>query len=254
MGKAILKAWLKTSDLKKITVIQPSLSSRALFANHPQVTFYAHARLVPPDVKPDALVLAFKPQQLSEAMEQLRPLFPSRLLVSLLAGTPVSVLRDYAGNETQCARLMPNVGVQIGQGASLVYWPGGQSAPERRDLESLFGGTGKLYFVSSEKLLDSLTVISGCGPAYFYLLAELLTKIATDLGLDQTNAHALVQQTLLGSALITNTHDPFSHLISTVASKGGVTEAALSELKPGLTESLAQAVKAALQRLLELQT
>ena len=250
MGKALLKAWLKTESIQKIHVIEPSLSSKSLFAKNSKIAFYSHARELPLDLKPTCLVLAFKPQQLSEAIGQFKLFFPDTLVISLLSGTSIQKLQKHTGDKTQCVRIMPNIGVQMSEGATLAFPANTQ---KQAYIEALFNHTGKLFWVPSEKSLDDLTPISGCGPAYFYLMAEILTKITCQLGLEKVAATALVQQTLLGSALMTSSDTNFKNLISTVTSKGGVTEAALSILEPELNKSLKQAIQAALIRITELE-
>ncbi|MEI6790296.1 MAG: pyrroline-5-carboxylate reductase [Myxococcaceae bacterium] len=252
LGKAFLKAWAQNNEIKKIHVIQPSLSAQSLFAEYPQITFYAQAELLPIDLKPDALIIAFKPGQFVSAITAFSRFFSNTLLISLLAGTSTKALQEQTGTGSQWIRIMPNVAAQVKQSASLAFAPHTLSATYQQSIDTLFGATGKLFQMPSEQLFDFMTAISGCGPAYFFLMAEIMTNAAIQLGLEKTLATHLVQQTLLGSACLATPESSFEKLRDSVTSKGGMTQAALSILEPDLEKSLEKAIWAALNRQKEL--
>jgi pyrroline-5-carboxylate reductase len=106
--------------------------------------------------------------------------------------------------------------------------------------------------MSQEDHLDVLTPISGCGPAYFFLLAEIMVEEAVKLGLDLKTAHAIVRGVFIGSASLVDSAD-FAFLRESVSSKGGVTEAALTIMAPEMRNLLAKSLQAATTRLKELQ-
>ena len=149
IGQALLKAWVSSGIARKIHVIQPSLSAQKFFAEYPQVCFYPDRRSLPLGIKPDAQILAFKPQQLSEVT-----LFQYTLNISLLSGTALDKFPK------RTVRVMPNMGVQVGQGASLAFGPDSLSADDRELVDRLFGCTGKIYWIPSETHQESLTPIS----------------------------------------------------------------------------------------------
>ena len=84
------------------------------------------------------------------------------------------------------------------------------------------------------------------------MLAESLTQITLQLGLQEEQARELIQQTFLGSALLTANTIHFEKMMHSVASKGGATEAALHVLQPALSDLMSNAIDAALKRLQEL--
>ena len=140
---------------------------------------------------------------------------------------------------------MPNVAAEMGQSANLAFGA-------RGECEALFVSTGPLFWMPTESLFDSMTAISGCGPAYFYLMAEIMAHVAVQLGLEQKTADSLVKQTLLGSASLLKPETAFKDLRNSVTSKGGMTEAALSVLGAPLRQSLEQAIHAALKRMIKI--
>jgi pyrroline-5-carboxylate reductase len=79
--------------------------------------------------------------------------------------------------------------------------------------------------------MDTVTAVSGAGPAYFFAFIEALIRAATKLGLSPTDAEVLVGQTFLGSAkLFSERKESSTKLKRDVTSPGGVTEAAISIL------------------------
>ena len=58
---------------------------------------------------------------------------------------------------------------------------------------------GAVVWVQSEDALDVVTALSGSGPAYFFLLAELMMQAAIDLGLEPEAARTLAVETLYGA-------------------------------------------------------
>ena len=61
---------------------------------------------------------------------------------------------------------------------------------------------GEVVWVPTEELLDVVTALSGSGPAYFFLLAELMAEAGEELGLEAETAHRLAAATLYGSGLL----------------------------------------------------
>ena len=92
----------------------------------------------------------------------------------------------------------------------------------------MLGAVGTTVWVHEEDALDVVTALSGSGPAYFFLLAELMTDAAVNLGLDRASAQELAIQTLFGSGRMARDSDgDLARLRAEVTSKGGTTEAAL---------------------------
>jgi pyrroline-5-carboxylate reductase len=71
---------------------------------------------------------------------------------------------------------MPNVALQIDKSVNLVYASDQVLQKERDKITELFNITGKLLWLEKEEKLDNLTPILGSGPAYFFLLAEVLKR------------------------------------------------------------------------------
>jgi len=102
--------------------------------------------------------------------------------------------------------------------------------------------------------MDAVTALSGSGPAYFFLLMEVLEKTALELGLPQDKARLLILETALGAAkMAVESELDAATLRRQVTSPGGTTEQALNVLTRGNLEHLfLQAVTAARNRSIEL--
>jgi pyrroline-5-carboxylate reductase len=102
--------------------------------------------------------------------------------------------------------------------------------------------------------MDSVTAVSGSGPAYFFLLIEAIEDAAVALGLPRDTARQLSVQTALGSArMAAEGSEPPERLRAQVTSKGGTTAAALAVLESAdLRGIFSRAITAAACRSAEL--
>lgn len=194
----------------------------------------------------DIVVLAVKPQDLFEAASEFQKAFTKRhILITILAGTPIAKVRKAVGANPKIIRAMPNLGAQVGEAITALSG-GGTSLGLA---EAVFSGCGKTIRLP-EKHLNLVTAISGSGPAYFFLLMELLLGEGKAQGLSEKAARELAVQTAVGAALLAknSTFLP-DELRRRVTSKGGTTEAALRVFeKRGLAGIVSKGIRAALKR------
>ncbi|MBK7984309.1 MAG: pyrroline-5-carboxylate reductase [Candidatus Competibacteraceae bacterium] len=204
-----------------------------------------------------AIVLAVKPQILQEVARQLAPEIQrcQPLVISIAAGVREPDLRRWlGGGSLALVRTMPNTPALVGSAASALFANEFVSEKRRQLAESLLRAVGATVWVDDESLLDTVTALSGSGPAYFFLLMEALEQAALDLGLDADTARLLTLQTAFGAAkmALESVESP-AILRARVTSPGGTTERALAILRDGGVETLlAKALEAARQRAHEL--
>ena len=202
----------------------------------------------------DVLVLAVKPQNLPEVLNELGGYLKAKQLVlSIIAGAKIETLR-HGLKHRRIARSMPNTPAQIGEG--ITVWTATTQVTERqlRQACAILKAMGSEIYASSEKYLDMATPISGSGPAYFFYFVETLVESAVKLGIPQDIAEKLVLQTMFGAAhLIQQSGKTPADLRRAVTSSGGTTAAALEKLdKSGFQQMILQAVNAAYKRAREL--
>jgi pyrroline-5-carboxylate reductase len=177
----------------------------------------------------DVVVLAVKPQDMAGTVQALADVLAERtpLVISIAAGIRLADISGWCGGGA-IVRAMPNRPALNGAGATAMYAPAGLNEAHRELAAQVLGAVGTTVWVQNEDALDVVTALSGSGPAYFFLLTELMTDAAVNLGLDRTSAQELAVQTLFGSGRMARDSDgDLARLRAEVTSKGGTTEAAL---------------------------
>ncbi len=200
----------------------------------------------------EAVVLAVKPQQMREVASELAAHLgePAPVIISVAAGIPHEALAAWFGPRGSIVRAMPNRPALCGCGATGLYAPAAVSAADRALAESILAAVGITVWVERESQMDTVTALSGSGPAYFFLFMEALEAAARALGLAPEMAHRLTLQTALGAArMASESADSLRVLREQVTSKGGTTAAALAILDAeDLRGIVAHAVAAAERR------
>jgi pyrroline-5-carboxylate reductase len=183
------------------------------------------------DVVADAecVVLAVKPQilpdvckPLRDAVQQARP-----LIISIAAGVRSNDIDAWLGGGLSVVRVMPNQPALLRLGISGMYANDRTSEKQRRAANNIVSTTGPVVMVSTEDDIDTVTAVSGTGPAYFYLLVDMLVSVAEQMGLDHDAALTLVLETARGAGeMAEQSGETMETLIARVRSPGGTTAAA----------------------------
>lgn len=214
------------------------------------------------------ILLAIKPQDLDGVLNEIKDYAKEKMIISIAAGIPTRYIEKALGN-VRVIRAMPNMGVRIGKSVTCLCKGEFAATNELLSAQELFNALGATRIID-ENLMNTVTAVSGSGPAYYFDMIEskpqeykseplkllkdfinLLTEAAEAAGLGHKDAKVL--STLTGhcaQALIVETGLSPLQLIRQIASKGGTTEAALEVLHTG--GSLKEAVRAALKRAEEL--
>ncbi|WP_025769441.1 pyrroline-5-carboxylate reductase [Thioalkalivibrio sp. HK1] len=202
------------------------------------------------------VVLAVKPQVMREVVVNLAPTWADRdpLLVSIAAGVRISDIDRWAGGGKAIVRTMPNTPALVGAGATGLF--ANERVDEKRclDADKVLRAVGITLWVDEEDLLDAVTALSGSGPAYCFLLMEIMQAAGESMGLERDTAKQLTLQTALGAARIAldEGEDPAT-LRKRVTSPGGTTERAIVTMREGGIEALVkQGISAAQRRSVEL--
>ena len=255
MGRALIGGLLRSGTRpERVSVGEASEAARLSLARELGVSASAdNARAVEGAA---LVVLAVKPYQAQAVLSALAPLLAAGrpLLVSVAAGVRLASLETWCGAGVPVVRAMPNRPALVGAGATALYAPAAVGPALRAAAERLARALGEVVWVPEEDHLDLVTALSGSGPAYFFLLAELMAEAATQLGLDAATARRLATVTLYGSGLMVAGGDAdLAQLRQAVTSKGGTTEAALAAFAGAdLRGIVARALAAAARRSREL--
>lgn len=229
-----LRAGLFTPD--HFVIAEPDAAKRDAFSRH-SIATVPHARDLDPHLAQGTqLLLAVKPQALTQAASDCRSLpLHQRIIISILAGaTSARIAAAFDSATTQCRviRAMPNTPAQVGQGCTALALGSGASPGDESLARRLFSAIGPLVVPIEEPLLDAFTAVAGSGPAYLFFLAHAMADAARALGFDAALADQIVRQTIVGSAALLNASPDRTpaQLRDAVTSKGGTTEAALNVL------------------------
>lgn len=204
----------------------------------------------------DVIIFAVKPQVFAKVAEPLKDLVQKRkpLIITIAAGVREASIDHWLGGNVAVVRVMPNTPALIGAGASALHANANVTDEQRNIAESILRAVGIAVWVDKEGQMDTVTALSGSGPAYFFLVLEAMQSAGEELGLSAETAQMLAQQTALGAALmaIDSSHTP-AELRQHVTSPGGTTEKAISVLEENhLREIFRKALFAAKQRSEEL--
>ena len=204
----------------------------------------------------EIVLLAVKPQQMEEVLQEVRPSLNSRkLLISIAAGRSTDWIgKRVNGKAVPVVRVMPNMPASVQKGVSAIAGGKHAKAAHLEQAEKIFRSIGDWVVCVPEKLMDAVTAVSGSGPAYFFFLMEEMIRQGIALGLPDKIARRLVLETAAGAAaLAKETEEEPSALRARVTSKGGTTEAAFrvfSQKQVG--ENLRAGIHAAYQRAKEM--
>ena len=181
----------------------------------------------------EILLFAVKPQILKPVCEDLLDVVQARkpLIMSIAAGPKIDDIDAWLGGGLSVVRVMPNQPALIDQGISALFANPRTSAPNRGLAEKIMSAVGHVVWLDSESKMDAVTAVSGTGPAYFYLLIDIMIESAVKFGIDAETARVLAVETARGAtALAAAETESMSAMIDRVRSPGGTTTAAFEFL------------------------
>jgi len=200
------------------------------------------------------VMLAVKPAQIESLLSEVSGIITSDIIVvSIAAGIKTAAIEKWIPVHSPVIRVMPNTPALVGKGMTAIC-PGKRAQAEHIQVVcELFETIGSVVVVD-EKHMDAVTAVSGCGPAYFYLVAEAMINSAINVGLDINLARKLVLETMQGSISTMQLSDRHpAQLREDVCSPGGSTIAAVKKLEEnGLRKAFFDAIEAAWHRSMEL--
>lgn len=258
MGGALFEAWQKNGlapsvviDRHRHSVAAPHRLARSLSE-------------IPEDFVPMAIVLAVKPQKALATLVELattRPaLCQAAVFVSVMAGfstASVTAAIDSVipGATPGIVRAMPNTPSAIGRGMTGLFANTAATDHQKALCECLLASVGATVWVPAEDQINVVTAISGSGPAYVFLLAELLERTAIEQGLTPDVSRLLARKTVSGAGeLLDRAPDDAAELRRKVTSPGGTTAEAIAILNApeNWPSTLSRAIEAAVRRAREL--
>jgi pyrroline-5-carboxylate reductase len=249
MGEALVAGllaaeWAEPAD---ITIVEQAPARRDTLRER-----LGGVTIVEAPVKADGTVIAVKPVDADAACAAVRDAGTTRVL-SIAAGVTTAQLEGVLGDGIAVVRAMPNTPALVRQGAAAIAAGSAATDDDLAWAEGILDAVGVVVRVP-ESQLDAVTGLSGSGPAYVLLLAEVLVEAGVQAGLSLEVTETLVRHTLLGAArLLVETGDPAPALRAAVTSPGGTTAEGIRVLEEnGFPAAVIDAVRAATRRSREL--
>lgn len=200
--------------------------------------------------KSKVIVLAMKPIDAANALRQLGPtLKEDQLVVSVIAGLEVATIQHLLGRKQPVARTMPNTSSSIGLGATGLVFSQEATLKQRQLVHHLFEAVGTVTDIE-ESQMETLTGISGSGPAYIYYVMESMIRAGIEGGLSAEQARELTVQTVIGAAhMVQQTGEEPAALRAKVTSPNGSTAAAIKVFEDAhMQETIMRAVERCAER------
>ena len=200
----------------------------------------------------DVVVLTVKPQAMKDVLTSINTELTQRrlLIISVAAGIRLTDLLIWTHEKQAIVRAMPNTPALIQTSATALSANNFVGDEQHNIAEAIMRAVGLTIWLDDEALMDTVTALSGSGPAYYFLVMEAMEKAATKLGLSAEQARLLTLQTAFGAAkmALESEHDPAT-LRKHVTSPGGTTESAINVfLNGGFEHLFKEAMSAAMER------
>jgi pyrroline-5-carboxylate reductase len=196
------------------------------------------------------IILAVKPHQVEKILRENQKQFRSdQLIISICAAITTEQLSDWSGGKAAIVRAMPNTPCLIKNGVTAICAGPRCTPPHLAAAEKIFKELG-LVTILEESLFDGVTGLSGCGPAYIYLMIESLSEAGVKVGISRKQATILAAQTMMGAAkMVLDREEHPAALKDEVTTPAGCTIDGLMALEEGkLRVTLIKAVLAATRR------
>ena len=256
MAEAILKGILDSKFLKpvEISAFEINHDRKGYISGKYHILFAESLESLVKNTR--YILLSVKPRDISSLLDKLKTCFDFKrnVIISIAAGVSTNYVAHKLKSDAPVIRIMPNTPAMVKKGMAAISQGIYARQEDVEFAKKLMGSLGN-FIVIDEKFQDTVTAVSGSGPAYFFLFCKYLIEAALKNGLDQVTAEMLAINTMVGAGEMMQKFEMSAdHLIKMVASPGGTTEIALSKfIENGLEKIVLESVESAIKRSKELQ-
>ncbi len=245
MGGAIIKGLLSSGFAKKEDIIASEATEQLAEKTSKSLGISVITDNKELVQKSDVIIFATKPFVIKEVLKNASSeITTQKLVLSIAAGVSVDSIESIIGQDIPIIRVMPNTPALVNEGMTAISRNSSVSEDQIQYAKKLFSNVGRCIEVP-EKHLDSVTGISGSGPAFFYLIIEALADGGVKMGIPKQEALELAAQTALGAAkMVLESGKHPSILKDEVTTPGGCTAVGLSVLEnEGVRAALIETVE-----------
>jgi len=200
MGKAIINGLISSNFIPKENIIASEISEEICQKISQEIGVSVIANNKKLIEKSDIIIICVKPFIIKDVLVEIKEyLSPEKLVVSIAAGISTDFIESIISKNIPVIRTMPNTPVVVAEGMTAICR--GKYAVEEQVniIKEMFSKIGRCIEVQ-EKYINTVTGISGSGPAFMYLIIEALAEGGVKLGLPKKTALELAAQTALGAA------------------------------------------------------
>ena len=204
----------------------------------------------------DIIFVALKPNIIRNVLADIAPVLKKRtgryVLVSTAAGITVETIKQAVGFDLPVIRIMPNTPVMCGKGVILAACDG-VTDEEKAEFFDLLSCAGVCDDVT-EKMIETAGTLTGCGPAFAFVIMQALADGAVACGVDRAHAVKYAELTVAGAAeLALSTGKHLEQLKDEVCSPSGSTIEGVAAMEDAKVRSaMIDAVRASYEKNLKL--
>lgn len=239
MAEAIISGIISSNAYKKEQIKVYDINKERLQYIETKYKIFAFTDLKTAVSKSNILILAVKPQIITEVLKEIKTYYKiEQLVISIAAGINTNLILKYLGNKSKVIRVMPNTPALVKSGMSVICKAGKSNDEDIKETKKIFGSIGEIEELK-ESYFNAVTALSGSGPAYVFLMLEALMDAGIKVGLGKETALKLAVETVIGSSkMLKETALHPAELKNRVTSPGGTTIAALHTLEKGAFRAL----------------
>jgi len=253
MGEALIKGILHARLVPSKNIYAGDMDTVKLQALENELKINACRDNCDAVVNSDVVIVAVKPQIVTIVLNEIKSSIKNQLIISIAAGVTIDTYEKNLPAGTKVIRVMPNIAATVKEAASAISTGSAASKEDTAMAAAIFNSIGKTVILQ-ENLRDAVTILSGSGPAYVFMIIEALADGGVHEGLDRNTAKLLAAQTVLGAAkMVLEGTSHTGELKDMVTSPGGTTIRGLRVMEEqGVRIAMMNAVIAACERSKEL--
>ncbi len=186
----------------------------------------------------DLIFLLAKPKEYVSVLKSLNKFVSKKpIVLSFMAGIKHEQIKRELDADVSTVRCMTNLTIGVSK-AFIFYHTKSLDKIDLKKLKDCFLPFGKLKKCTSEEEVDKLTALYGSGPAYYIYFHQIIKNSFMQMGYNEKHAREYTNDLLQGTSRLIENNKNLDEIIDSIASKGGTTRAALSELKKSKIDKL----------------
>lgn len=239
LGLSITQGLLRKIDGKQITVTRHNIGLIKNLENDGVCVTNDNCKAVK---QADVVILAVKPYLIAEVIKEIKnDLTENQIIVSLATGVALKDIEGTCGKCNQIVRVMPNIAAAVGESASAIAKGTTTTDESLNVVTEIFNLIGSAVVID-ENLMESATVMAGCGTAFVLRFIRAMVEAGVQIGFKPSVATQIANQTVKGAAQILQSTGGHPEVeLDKVTTPKGVTIKALNEMeRNGFSSSIIQ--------------